>query len=40
MRFQLRAPIEYSNEMQSYFYTESGVICLGWHPSSKNNGTL
>jgi hypothetical protein len=26
--------------MQSYFYTEPGVIYLGWHPSSKNNGML
>lgn len=40
MRIQLNAPIEYSNEMQSYFYTEPGVIYLGWHPSSKNNGML
>ena len=32
MKSQLRAPIEYSNTMQSYFYTERGLLKLGWHP--------
>jgi len=40
MRFQLRAPIEYSNEMQSYFYSEPGVMHLGWYPSSKNTSGI
>ena len=35
MRVQLGAPIDYSNEMQSYYYTEAGIIRLGWHPQKK-----
>ncbi|MFM2285060.1 MAG: hypothetical protein RLZZ543_557 [Bacteroidota bacterium] len=31
MKTQLRAPIEYSNTLQSYFYKERGVIKLGWY---------
>ena len=31
MKTQLRAPIEYSTTLQSYFYKERGVIKLGWH---------
>ncbi len=30
MRVRLGAPIEYSNTMQSYFYTDKGMIKLGW----------
>jgi hypothetical protein len=38
MKVKLNAPIEYSNTMQSYFYTEKGVIKLGWFPEiSKTN---
>lgn len=40
MRTQLGAPIDYSNDMQSYYYTEPGVIRLGWHPKRKLTATL
>jgi hypothetical protein len=32
MKSRLNAPIEYSITMQSYFYTEKGMIILSWSP--------
>lgn len=37
MKIRLGAPIEYSNNMQSYFYTEKGMIKLGWFADSSKS---
>ncbi len=36
MKTKLNAPVEYSSNMQSYFYKDKGSIKLGWIPEKFN----